>query len=79
MNHKDLAKLTANALVSVVASKVTSNVIVNTTNADPDSIPVKTTSMVTGAVVATKAEPYTIKFVDRAFAWYENRKAQTII
>jgi hypothetical protein len=74
----EISKMAVRQVVALNVAKVSTNVICNNTDADPDSITVKVGTMIVGEVVASKAGPHTDAMVERTFAWIKNRKNKTV-
>lgn len=79
LTKTDVAKYAAHIAVSSYAAKAVKMIVSDNTNVDPDGIPVKIGSLVAGEIVAQQARPYTDAIVEKAVAWYQDRKASKAI
>lgn len=71
---RNIAKMVVREGISLYTARQTHDIIVDHTEIDPDSIPLKLGSMVVGEVVATKAKPYTDQAIDNAADWIAKKR-----
>jgi hypothetical protein len=74
---RTIAKMVVREGISLYTARTTHDIIVDHTEIDPDSIPLKLGSMVVGEVVATKAKPYTDQAIDNAADWIAKKRNKT--
>jgi hypothetical protein len=70
----EIAQLATTETISLVVAKQTVNFVVDHTETDPDSIPLKVGSMCVGKVVALKLKPHTDKAIVNAADWMKSKR-----
>lgn len=69
-----IAQSAAEQVVFLLTAREFKNIIINNTDADPDSITLKVVSMVVGEIVSKKAKPYTDDAVEKVAAWIASKR-----
>jgi len=77
MTKLDYAKFGAKFAVQIVAARVLSNVIVNNTDVEEDSIPLRVGTVVAGCYVGNALEPQTDALVEMAANKLSSLRTQT--
>jgi hypothetical protein len=72
----EISKMAVRQLVALNVAKASTNLIVNNSDVDPDSITLKVGTMVVGEVASAKAGPYTDNAVDKAFTWIASKRTK---
>jgi hypothetical protein len=71
---RNITKMAIKETVSLVVARNVRDQVIDHTDIDPDSIPLRIGSMVVGEVVAVKARPYTDNAVDKVADWVDKKR-----
>jgi hypothetical protein len=70
----EIAQFATTESISLVVAKQTVNFVVDHTDADPESIPLRVGSMCFGKVVAAKLKPYTDGAIVKSADWIKSKR-----